>query len=243
MQQRLPSLLDRPVAFGHRGAKAHERENTLASFALARKLGATGLESDVWLTGDGVAVLDHDGLVRTGLRKKPIGEMRRDQLPAHIPTLADLIDAEPGDWHLSLDLKDPASGAEVVRVVAGLRPDLLDRLWLCHPSLDELTRLRDEFGDHLGGTRLVHSTRLNKLPSKPERHAAVLAERGIHAMNMHYTDWNGGLVALFHRFDRLAMSWDLQFEPHLRDAVRMGCDAIFSDFVDRMTEVMTSELG
>ena len=240
MQQRLPSLLARPVAFGHRGAKAHERENTLGSFALALRLGATGLESDVWMTADGVAVLDHDGIVLQGLRKKPIGELRRDQLPAHMPTLADLVEAQTGEWHLSLDLKDPSAGAEVVKVVAGLRPALLERLWLCHPSLDELTRLQ---ADVVPGVRLVHSTRLKRLTTGPERHAAVLAERGVHAMNMHYTDWTGGLVTLFHRFDRLAMSWDLQFEPQLRDAVRMGCDAVFSDFVDRMMDVVTDELG
>jgi glycerophosphoryl diester phosphodiesterase len=116
----------------------------------------------------------------------------------------------------------------------------LERLWLCHPSLDELTRLKDEVAR---GVRLVHSTRLKRLTTGPERHAAVLAERGIHAMNMHHTDWNGGLVTLFHRFERLAMSWDLQFEPQLRDAVRMGCDAVFSDFVDRMMDVVTDELG
>jgi glycerophosphoryl diester phosphodiesterase len=52
------------IGFAHRGARAHERENTLEAFALALGLGATGLESDVWLTRDGVAVLDHDGVAR-----------------------------------------------------------------------------------------------------------------------------------------------------------------------------------
>ena len=62
MQQRLPSLLVPPVAFAHRGARAHAPENTLEAFRLALRLGATGLESDVWLTSDGVPVLDHDGV-------------------------------------------------------------------------------------------------------------------------------------------------------------------------------------
>jgi glycerophosphoryl diester phosphodiesterase len=74
VQQRLPSLLARPIAFAHRGARAHARENTLDAFALALRLGATGLESDVWLTADGVPVLDHDGVVRTGRagRRRPL---------------------------------------------------------------------------------------------------------------------------------------------------------------------------
>ena len=71
VQQRLPSLLDPPIAFAHRGARAHAPENTLDAFELALRLGATGLESDVWLTADGVPVLDHDGVVRVGRREAP----------------------------------------------------------------------------------------------------------------------------------------------------------------------------
>jgi Aerobic-type carbon monoxide dehydrogenase, middle subunit CoxM/CutM homologs len=77
--------------FAHRGARAHAPENTIEAFELALKLGATGLESDVWLTADGEVVLDHDGEVKRGrLRKVPIGRLRRDELPEHIPTLSEL---------------------------------------------------------------------------------------------------------------------------------------------------------
>ncbi len=238
MQQRLPSLLDPPVAFAHRGARAHARENTIEAFKLALKLGATGLESDVRLTADGDVVLDHDGVVRSGLRKRPIRHHHRHQLPDHVPTLAELVDACPGDWHLSLDLKDPGSGAAVIDVVRQTRPDLLDRLWLCDPSLASLAALRPTAGD---AVRLVHSTRLAKLPTGPERHAAVLAERGIDAMNMHHTDWTGGLTTLFHRFGVLAMAWDLQFPDALRNALRMGMDAVFSDYTDRMMDAVARE--
>ena len=91
MQQRLPSRLDPPITFAHRGARAHAPENTLEAFDLALRLGASGLESDVWLTADGVAVLDHDGVVKKGLRKRPISEFERAALPDHIPTLLDLL--------------------------------------------------------------------------------------------------------------------------------------------------------
>ena len=69
---RLPSLRRPPIGFAHRGARANAPENTLEAFRLAVRLGATGLESDVWRTADGVAVLDHDGVVRAGLRRVPI---------------------------------------------------------------------------------------------------------------------------------------------------------------------------
>jgi glycerophosphoryl diester phosphodiesterase len=86
----LPSLLDPPILFAHRGARAHASENTIAAFELALRLGATGLESDAWLTADGIAVLDHDGRVRSGIRRRTIARCSRAELPAHIPTLADL---------------------------------------------------------------------------------------------------------------------------------------------------------
>src|SRR5205809_7289692 len=103
---RLPSLLDPPIAFAHRGASAHAPANTLEAFRLGLRLGATGLESDVWLTADGIPVLDHDGVVRHGLRRRPISSHQRSELPDHIPALADLY-AECGTaFELSLDMND-----------------------------------------------------------------------------------------------------------------------------------------
>ncbi|HEX2783516.1 MAG TPA: glycerophosphodiester phosphodiesterase, partial [Ilumatobacteraceae bacterium] len=158
MQQRLPSLLDYPIAFGHRGARAHAPENTLAGFELALKLGATGLESDVWVTADGVAVLDHDGVVKKTIGKnRPIGELQRSVLPAHIPSLAELIERCGSDYHLSLDLKDAASGAVVLRTVAEVAPNMLERVWLCAPSWETLLPLRGH------GAKLVESTRLARI--------------------------------------------------------------------------------
>ncbi len=74
------------------------------------KLGATGLESDVWVTADGIPVLDHDGVVKRSIGEtRPIGEMQRSALPAHIPSLVELIERCGTDYHLSLDLKDAAA--------------------------------------------------------------------------------------------------------------------------------------
>ena len=91
MPTRLPSLVHPPIGFAHRGARAHAPENTIEAFALALRLGATGLESDVWLTADGEAVLDHDGVVR-GLRRRRMATVDRADLPEHIPTLAELFE-------------------------------------------------------------------------------------------------------------------------------------------------------
>jgi glycerophosphoryl diester phosphodiesterase len=238
-QQRLPSLLDPPVAFAHRGARAHAPENTLEAFALALRLGATGLESDVWLTADGVAVLDHDGVVTKCLRKRPISSFTRAALPAHIPALTELLERCGAGYHLSLDVKDPAAGPVVIATVAEAAPDLLPRLWLCRPTWESLLPLRSLDAD----VKLVDSTRLERIKEGPERRAATLADRGIDAINLHQSDWTGGLTTLFHRFGRYALSWDLQHERTLRDGLRMGVDGVFSDWVDRMMDAVRTEIG
>ncbi len=239
MQQRLPSLLERPIAFAHRGARAHAPENTLEAFALALRLGATGLESDVWLTADGIPVLDHDGVVRAGLRRRSIGQLRRDELPAHIPALTELVDQSGSDYHLSLDLKDERSGAAVITTIRDLAPELLPRLWLCAPDIELLVGLRGLDAE----VKLVNSTRLSRVREGPERRAATLSARGIDAVNFHHSDWTGGLVTLFHRFRRVCLGWDLQFEHQLRPALRMGIDGVFSDHVDTMVDAFVAELG
>lgn len=238
MQQRLPSLLDEPIAFGHRGARAYARENTLESFALALTLGANGLESDVWLTADGVPVLDHDGVVpRRFGRSVAVATLRRDELPGHIPTLAELLVACGASFHLSLDLKDPAAGQPVIDTVRELAPELLPRLWLCTPQWSDLLPLRGQ------GARLVDSTRLHRIKEGPERRAATLAANGIDAINLHHSDWNGGLVALFHRFDRVAFGWDMQHDDVLTNGLRMGLDGVYCDAPDLLVEVYQRQIG
>ena len=230
------------MGFAHRGARAHERENTLAAFSLALEMGAAGLESDVWATSDGQAVLDHDGLVGPSRwrRKRPIPDCRCDELPDHVPTLAELFDECGTNFELSLDLKDAAAAPAVISAVdaaaARTGEALRERLWLCHPDVDTLVLLRKQWPD----VRLCNSTRLSRMDGGPERRAAVLAESRIDSVNLHQTDWTGGLVTLFHRFGILCFGWDAQQPRVLNELLDMGIDAVYSDHVDRMRGALDS---
>ncbi len=228
MPPRLPSRRVPPIGFAHRGARAHAPENTLEAFALARRLGATGLESDVWLTADGQAVLDHDGFVGGRLRRRPIGEVLASDLPGHIPTLSALYEQCGRDYELSLDIKDPTAIAEVIAVARDAGAE--DRLWVCHPDWELLATWR-----YLSaGVHLVDSTRLSRIKEGAERRAANLAAAGIDAVNLHHNDWTGGLIALFHRFELDALGWDAQFERTLGALLDAGIDGVFSDHTDLM---------
>lgn len=234
MAVRIPSRLDPPIGFAHRGARAHAPENTLEAFELALRLGAPGLESDVWLTADGVPVLDHDGVVGGRLRRRPIATLDRADLPAHIPALAELFSSLGTSFELSLDVKDPAAGAPTVAVAMAADPTMPARLWLCDNDLDRLVAWR-EVSPHV---RLVDSTRLARLRQGPERLAAQMQQLEVDAVNLHHSDWTGGLSTLFHRFGLLAFGWDAQFDRTLDSLLRSGLDAVYSDHVDRMVDAL-----
>jgi glycerophosphoryl diester phosphodiesterase len=186
----------------------------------------------VWLTSDGIAVLDHDGTVRAGVRRRPISSVARAELPAHIPTLASLYETCGSDFELSLDVKDPTAGPATVAVARDAGAE--QRLWLCHPVLDVVAGWRELSP----AVRLVDSTRLRLIKEGPERRAARQKALGVDAVNLHHTDWSGGLVTLWHRFDRYALGWDAQHERILDGLLAIGIDGVYCDHVTRMVDAL-----
>ena len=232
MQERISPLINGQITFAHRGARAHLPENTIEAFELALRLGASGLESDTWITRDGIAVLDHDGIVKKRFRSRPMSDFERASIPNWIPTLTDLYQRCGSDFHLSLDIKDVNSMTDVVRTIAKLGTPA--KTWLCHPDLAFL----EAWIGRVEGCNLVHSTRLKAMSLGPERHAANLRDLGISTVNMPIPDWNGGLVALFHRFNIFCFGWNLQYPEVLTTGLRMGLDGVFSDWPDRASDAM-----
>lgn len=217
------------ITFAHRGGRAHAPENTLHAFRRGLELGAEGLESDVWLSADGQPVLVHDERFWRGLRRVDVRRTTAADLAHYeIPRLVDLFAELGADYELSLDLKDPASARATVDVLR--RHGAPERSWLCIGSMSLLREVRETAPD----VRVVHSRRREKIGTALEAHAAHLAELRVDAMNMHHTDWNAGLVALFHRFEVQAFAWDAQHVRTLRQMLDYAVDAVYSDRVDRM---------
>ena len=220
-----------PILFGHRGARGHAQENTLASFELALRLGASGVETDAWITRDGSVVLDHDGEFGSRLRRRSIADVNVDQLPSHIPLLADAC-ALLHDHHLSIDVKDVDAFTPLCAVIeqSGLDPS---KVWLCHPDYDTVAAWRTSTT-----CRLVHSTRYAKVQPHFETHASRLARDGIDAFNMPCNEWTGGLIALYHRFGVRCFAWNVNYTEIASPLVASGIDALYGDFVDRLVDAV-----
>ena len=231
------ALRSPPIAFAHRGGRAGAPDNTVEAFVLAAELGATGIETDAWLTADGVVVLAHDGWVRSGLRRRPLATLAAADLPPTVPTLAQLYDAVGSDLEISVDVKDPAAAAGVVSVTrAAGGDDALRRLWLCSSDW----RLAASWRDLSPAVRLVDSTRRRLVKEGVEKRAALLAEAGVDALNLHHSDWNGGLTTLVHRFGVHAFAWDCQFERIVASMLVAGVDAVYSDHVEEMAAALAA---
>ena len=224
----------RPIGFAHRGARADAPENTLAAFRLALELGANGLETDVWLTADGVPVLHHGGAVRFRrlARAVPIGRLAAVDLPGWLPSLADLLSECGSAYDLSLDLKDVRSAEAVLAVVRSQGADPA-RLWLCGRGLAPLHwRALDP------DVRLVSDTRRRHLGEGWGAHLRRLADGGVDAVNLRHRRWSGQLVRQVHDAGLLAFGWDAQTTARLTELLRLGCDAVYSDHVRRMAMVL-----
>ncbi len=222
-------VLHTPILFAHKGGRGHAPENTLPAFVLALEMGATALESDIWLTADGAPVFDHDGLV-SGV---PIRELNRSELPQSMTGLEELYDRCGTDFLLSLDILDPDAFGPVLALSRATDSGAEDRLWLITETVSQAAGWRQvEPRIHL-----AHSTELAELPHGPAAHAAILREAGIDAINLHEEEWSVDLVELFHAQGLLVFGWDAHTLDMLRRLIDYGCDAVYGDYVDRLLEV------
>lgn len=201
------------------------------------ELGAKGIETDVWLTADGVPVLHHGGRVRVGRRRVAIGALLAAALPAALPTLASLYDACGVDLDLSLDLKDGRSAGAVLAVADAAGHDPA-RLWLCGRGPEPLTwRPLDE------RVRLVCDTRAAHLTEGWPAYLRHLCDGGADAVNLRRRRWSVDLIEQVHAAGLLAFGWDAQSTRRIQALVDLGCDAVYSDHVDRMVAVLDGRAG
>lgn len=118
--------------YGHRGAPAEYPENTLAGFRRALELGVYGIELDVHLSKDGVAVVCHDEtLDRTTNASGKISDFTVAELREvdagegeYVPTLLEVLELVGDKLHVDIEVKANAAGAAVLQDVSkvdGLR--------------------------------------------------------------------------------------------------------------------------
>lgn len=137
----------RPLLFAHRGYSARAPENTIPAFEAAAAAGVPGIELDVHLSRDGVAMVIHDpDLVRLAGVDARIEELTAAELAAAdvgswfspafagtgVPQLSEVFETFGNRFYYDVEIKhrrgDPSALiAETLRVIAhhGLEPHVL----------------------------------------------------------------------------------------------------------------------
>lgn len=108
------------LKIGHRGAKGHVAENTLASFQKAIDLGVDMIELDVWLSLDEVPMVIHDETVdRTTSKKGLVTDYSAKELQhLGIPTLKDVFELVNNRCEINVELKTFSVTQAVLDLIA-----------------------------------------------------------------------------------------------------------------------------
>jgi len=236
VQPRLPALLDRPVAFGRLTAPEERDEPGVDRLTDIVGRGAAGVAADVWLTADGVPVLDPRGRIRGRLRRRPLSQVAAAVLDPSIPRLADLYPAVGADRPLSLDLRDPAAFEPVLDLARAVGAE--EQLWLCHQDLTTLTGWRPRTS-----ARLINVANYHGIDGGLERRAAALEQRNIDGIRLDHGHWTGGRVTLLHRFARLALGTGVVHDRETAALIDAGADGVYAERIEPMAAIMAEFYG
>lgn len=199
----------------------------MEAFALAVSTGADGVELDVRRTADGVLVVHHDAIVSDG---RVIADSPWQELPAHIPTLGDALDA-CGDLWVNIEIKnderepdfDPDDRA-AVEVLATLAERATAGRWLLSSF-----RLRT-----IDRCRLVDPT----VPTAwltldlDERIVETTASHGHTAVHPWAPAVTAAAVERCHETGLLVNTWTCNDPAQARALADMGVDGIITDVPD-----------
>ena len=242
-------LGDSPRVLAHRGLAIEAPENTLLSFAKALALGVNIIETDVWASADGLAIISHD----EDLKRVAGRDVRVDQLTARelsrIPlgegqgfvTLSEALEAFP-DARFNIDLKtdqvvDPAVDA-ITAAQASNRVLLTSfrerrRGAAIRKLPDVATSLSIE-----SVARLLVALRTRKSAAK--RILAGIAAVQIPERWSILPVLSPGLISLVHSYDVEVHVWTVNEEADMRRLLDLGVDGLVTDRADLAVKVIES---
>lgn len=129
------------LLLSHRGYHANAPENTIEAFERAVEMGVDGIETDIRLSADGLAVLFHDRVSRDG---REVAWLSRQQLSEaagyEVPTVEEALERLPPGllWNLEIKSIDALETTRsIVNRYAASRRLLITSFW--HNLVEEFS--------------------------------------------------------------------------------------------------------
>lgn len=211
------------------------RENTVAAFAAARRLGADGVELDARLAADGTPVVHHDAVLPGGT---PIAALDRGSLPPGVPTLHRALEACEG-LAVNVELKHEAGGSdhgrELAKVVAGLVA-ALPGVVVSSFDAQSLSAVR-------GAAPGVPTGLLTDWRRDPKEALAEAVALGCRSLHPFVTLVDAGLVAEAASAGLALHVWTVNADADLVAMGALGVAAVITDRVGAAREILHGRTG
>jgi glycerophosphoryl diester phosphodiesterase len=204
-------------------------------------MGADAVELDVRRCGSGELVVHHDPKLSDG---RTIFSVAKKDLPAHIPTLAEALDACGSMWvniEIKNDPKEPDFDPQEVttrKVVDFLRErGSLDR-WLISSFRRETVDLIRGLMPELKTAWLVMTIDDAQL----ENVASAMASQGHTALHPWVKQLSQRMVDVFHRHGLQINTWTCDDPRRMRELIEWQVDGICTNVPDLALQVINSPI-
>jgi glycerophosphoryl diester phosphodiesterase len=231
-----------PIAMAHRGFAAGGDENSMAAFARAVELGYRYLETDVRVTGDGVALAFHDARLdrvtdrRGRVDAQPWSVVQRARIAGRepIPRLDEVLDTWP-DVRVNVDVKSDRGIGPAVDAIRRTRS--VDRVCVAAFSTTRIAALRAALGPRLC-TSLGPREALNLRwrPVRAGQFAGRCAQVPARIGPRRLID--ARYLAAAHRAGAVVHAWTVNSRTEMVRLVDLGVDGIITDRADVLREVL-----
>ena len=218
------------LKIGHRGAKGHVAENTLASFQKALDLKVEGVELDVHLSLDQKVMVIHDATIdRTTTSKGFVNQMNASELNEFgIPTLEEVLVLINEKCIVNIEIKDSSATTFVLEI---LQKYTLEKKWnskLFQISSFDWDVLRVCYSEN-------KTISLGVLTENSIEAALIFAKKiKANAINPHFKLLTCENVLVIHENGFKIFPWTVNQPKDITFVKSLKVDGIISDFPDRI---------
>ena len=221
---------------GHRGAKGHIAENTIASIHKAIELGSDGIEIDVFLCKSGEIVLFHDKTLEKltngdgNIEDKNLEELRKLKVlnsSYSIPTLEEVLKSIDKDVFLNIELKgrNTAQGSlDLIRKYIWKNKIELNNILFSSFNWEELKDLRS-LSDKVQLALITEEDPLLAIDYALKLKAV--------AINPNYKDLNEQNISMINEKGLKIYTWTVNSKIQIDRLKALNVNGIITDFPDR----------
>lgn len=243
--------MNQPYIWAHRGASGYEKDNTLESFELAIKMGADGLESDVYLTKDHELVFFHDDTIPFNGKNYRLTELTTAQIQSvdlgkgrRVPKVRDIFyhfkdqkNHSGNPIRFSLDLKTMNMGDDLVRLAKQIGissrveitandnyPTFWNKMKQWRTMNPEI-QLVNSAHFQMKGIRRIFGKMYDQNWSKYH-------ELGVKAINIQAKHASPPVISQVHQQNIQMYVWDCHTEEKIQYFFNQGVDGIYTNYPD-----------